>query len=883
MCPAKKIRVFMCILVPLACVSAMTARSESPRQETQPGWTRQEISRNWMIRSIQPCASLDQEFLAAADRAASETGWLAAPNMPAMVHDILLAHGRIETPWMAGAAEKCLWVAEQDWIYAVRFAAEHPEAESRLHFAGLDTIVDVYLNGRFLASHWNMFVPLSVDVTGRLRAENSLVLHFHSVFEKTGGKVVPIRRVGGDPKKHVRRPNQNYGNYLGPQPRFSRVGVYDKVFLEITNGSRLDEVMAGASLDETLSTGTVQVDFRGESRLANIEIRCRLLDPDGLAVADAGVQESVREGIFEGRLEMRVGKPRLWWPRGYGDQPLYTAEITLLAEGQPHQTIRRTIGFRRVTMPQRLHFVVNGVPVRLWGGDWVTPHWQTAVWDQERVERLFAMAEHANFNAFRVWGEVESPRDDFYDLADKKGFLIWQDFTHLPLAPDAESRAICRDEAARMVKRLKHHPSIVVWNGGNEAAMWHHQEFNNALEDRGPWPGLAAAEEVGAICRALDPDRYYQPSSPFFGQDPNDPREGNTHGYTNMWFVPGYDYLNFASEDTRIAAPPLHSLKRFMAPQDLWPADYSPVFTHGTVYPYPKTWLRYTTGSSWKKTGPIEQFYDATDAASLVHRIGMAEALYYQDTIERQRRGRDAVDLSGRRRCGGYLVWKFNDSWPQIYSAKVDYFLEPYHAYYAIRNAFAPVLLSFEGGVYLHLWAVNDTRTTITGTARIQLFHLDQNQTRREIVKNILVPPGQSIVISRLDQDGIGTFRREHILYATLTDPFGQVLARARMLGDMERRVTFPNARLDVRVQDGILRVRSDRYAHCVTLEGDAEGDAFGWFFDDNYFDLMPGEEKSVRILGSHDRGKVTAKAWYSPHSTTVEWRRPTRDDQKGK
>ena len=115
-------------------------------------------------------------------------------------------------------------------------------------------------------------------------------------------------------------------------------------------------------------------------------------------------------------------------------------------------------------MPQRLHFVVNGVPVRLWGGDWVTPRWDTAVWDQPRVEKLFKMAEHANFNAFRVWGVVESPRDDFYEMADARGFMIWQDFTDLPLAEDTASRDICREEATQLVKRLKHHPSYWAWS-----------------------------------------------------------------------------------------------------------------------------------------------------------------------------------------------------------------------------------------------------------------------------------------------------------------------------------------------------------------------------------------------------------------------------------
>jgi len=523
-------------------------------------------------------------------------------------------------------------------------------------------------------------------------------------------------------------------------------------------------------------------------------------------------------------------------------------------------------------MPEPLHFVVNGVPVFLRGGNWVTPNLMSRVWDQARTETLFALAENANFNVFRIWGQVMAPQDNFYEMADARGFLLWQDFAQLPLKPEEVSRSRCRERATRQLQRLKHHPSILCWCGGNEAAMWAHEDYNKDFTDHGPWTGLAAAEEVGAICKQLDPERYYQPSSPYGGVNHNDPREGNTHGYTNMWFVPGYDYLNFASEDTRIAAPVLHSLKRFMKPEHLWPEGYSTLYLHGNRHPFPKTWLPYTCAESWKKTGPVEQFYDATDLAGLVYRLGMAEGLYYQDTVERQRRGRPAEEQSDRRCCGGYLVWKYNDSWPQVYSAKVDFFLEPYHAYYALRRAYAPVMLSFDIGTFICLWVVNDSAQTVSGTVRIQLYHLEQNEFRKEILRTVTVAPGKSKVVVRLDQAGIRAFRKEHILFATMSDKSGTVLARANAFADIERRLTFPEAKLDVRVQNGALVITTDKFARAVHLEGDANGDAFGWFFEDNYFDLLPGENKTVRILGHHPQGRITARAWYSPQETAVDW-----------
>jgi hypothetical protein len=813
-----------------------------------------EISTGWRIKSIDPQKKLDDAFLAAAGRG-QDQGWLDAGVMPAEVHDILLRLGKIEEPWLPGGTEKCFWVNEKDWIYTVRFAMTEPGQTAWLRFMGIENEADIYLNGRHLAAHTNK-LPLTVNVSDRLSPDNTLVLHFHSDANAGQGHRSPG------------------GSYLGPNPNIISVGIFDKVFLEISDGHRMQEIVTDVSLNKSLTKGTVTVEATGTSSLSSVELRVRLLDPDGKIAVESTSPVSVKDGAFKGRCVVSVNRPRLWWPRLYGDQPLYRAQISLLAKGQAQQIEQRTIGFRRITMPEPLHFVVNGVPVFLRGGNWVTPNLISEVWDQARQDRLFDLAENANFNAFRVWGPADAPQDRFYEMADARGFLLWQGFTKLPMNSDSKNIATCKEKAAGMIKRLKHHASVLCWCGINESAQWAHEDYNKDFTDHGPWQGLAAAEAVGEVCKELDPDRYYQPSSPYYGMNPNDPREGSTHGYTNMWFVPGYDYLNFASEDTRISAPLLHSLKRFMAPEDLWPKDYTTLYLPGSRNSFPDTWLPYTCAESWKKTGPVEQFYDATDAAGLVYRLGMAESLYYQDTVERQRRGRPAVEQSERRCCGGYIVWKYNDSWPQVYSSKVDYFLEPKHSYYALRRAYAPVMLSFDFDTFLYLWAINDSTKPVSGTVKIQLYHLENNEFRKEIVRDITVAPGHSMVVVQLDKAGIRAFRKEHILFATLTDKSGKVLARCNGFADIERRLNFPEAKLDVKVEKDTLVITTDKFARSVQLEGNAGGDAFGWFFEDNYFDLMPGETRVVRILGQHTEGRITARPWYSPHAATVEWKK---------
>jgi beta-mannosidase len=819
----------------------------------------------WRLKQLEPAASLDPVLLREAESGSGD--WLPCAPMPAMVHDTLLAAGRIRAPWLPGAAQECLWVAEKDWAYAVRFAAAPGAGPASLVFDGLDTIVDIYLNGKRIASNSSMYQPVRVDVGGRLRAQNTLVLHFRTVFAPDKA---PLKIVDADPRRLVRRPSVCYRAYLGPNPYFSRVGIFGAIRLEQAGQGRIAKVVVGARLAADLGSGAVAVQAAGVAPAAGARLRVGVSSPSGRQVAQA--EQPLQAGAFSVDLSLAVDKPELWWPRGYGAQPLYTVEIALVAAGGGTHTLSRTVGFRRITMPAPLHFCVNEMPVRLWGGNWVAPRLDTAVWDSARVGRLLDMAEQAHFNVFRVWACTESPDDEFYAETDRRGFLVWQDFTDLPLAPDEISRAACREEAAALVERLKHHPSLLIWCGGNEEAQWHSSEFGGK---GGPWPARVAAEDdVGGVCARLDPDRPYIPSSPYYGIDPNDPQVWDTHGYTNLWYIPGYDYLVFASEDTRITAPPLRSLKRFMAPGDIWPADHSPIWKHGSRYPWPETWSKYTSAISWLKTGPVELFYDATNAEELVYRLGMAESKYYQETIERQRRGRPGDDPSPRRRCGGYIVWKLNDSWPQVYSAKVDYFLEPYIPYYAIRRAYAPVLLSIDVADYVWIWLVNDTGAPVEGTVTVEVFNLDENRVTARVERRAAAGPDESVVVGRLDRMGIGTFRRETALCARLTDASGNVVARAVVLSDIERRLVFPDARLDVKVEDGALVVSTDKFARAVVLEGDAGGDEFGWGFEDSYFDLVPGETRVVRVLGSHARGLVTARAFHSPHKTVVEYRR---------
>ena len=172
-----------------------------------------ELVRGWSLKSIEPQAELTAEILSEAGRAAAADGWLPVAAMPAMVHDVLLAHGKIEEPWLPDGTAKCFWTRDRDWVYAVKFSPR-PGRVSRLRLLGLDGRAEVYLNGERVASHSDEHAPLTVEVSQKLRPENSLVLRFRSNAGKSeeGASEAGRQRPGG--------------SYLGPNPPLASVGIF---------------------------------------------------------------------------------------------------------------------------------------------------------------------------------------------------------------------------------------------------------------------------------------------------------------------------------------------------------------------------------------------------------------------------------------------------------------------------------------------------------------------------------------------------------------------------------------------------------------------------------------------------------------------------------
>lgn len=766
------------------------------------------------------------------------------PKMPMQVHDILFFHKQIGSGFLLGHTTDCRWVPERVWIYETRFDCQGNFHQARLLFDGLDTLAEIRLNDELLGQTESCYRSFSFEAQGLRARDNLLQVRFSSVplwlEQRQEQGTAPDVEVC----RYLRKSFHDFTTYLGAKPDFLRVGIFGDVVLEL--------------LDEgTLEDFSIETLF--SDKLDRVTLTVRIVAEGGtfwrLSVRTPSEETLCFEENCQQEICFTIENPALWWPRGMGEQPLYALSAALYSgDGHLLDRVEKEIGLRKIQWTDCLDFTINKRPLRLWGGNLTPVDGRTLCEDPARVEAVVLLAKQCGMNLLRVWGEGNRFGDTLYRLADREGILLWQEFFcgHAQYPDDRAVSDLILQEARELVLRLRHHPSILLWCGGNECFM--SRDFAAPGS-----PYLAAGlfeREFPTLCAHLDGDRYYLPNSPWGGAYTNDPAKGDTHSYTNSWFVPGGALPGFVSENLRVCFPPVRSLKRYLGLDTLpAPGPLTP-----DALPWPAVYQSITSADSHKKIPPVEQMYDADTPEGMVYRFGAAAGLYLRDTVEAYRRGKTAADPFGKRQCRGHLVWKLNTSLPHLYSAILDYYLEPCIPYYFLKRAYAPVLASIEYGDQLRIWAVNDTLLPLEGRLVAELFDLQSNAVCNRLERPFFVAADDSTLICTLD--AFGQFARDRALRVRLLDSQGQLLAENCGFADIERHIAFPTPTLTLTASGDIITVRTDCYAHCVELWGDDEGDLFGFRFSENYFSLFPDQEKQIRVFG-HESALISARAAY--------------------
>ncbi|WP_282204285.1 glycoside hydrolase family 2 protein [Kitasatospora fiedleri] len=445
--------------------------------------------------------------------------------VPGCVHTDLLAAGLLADPYVGLNEAGQHWIGRSGWTWTTSFDLPAGDAATRreLVFHGLDTVAEVSVNGHVVGRTANMHRTHAFDVTALVTPTgNELRVHIGSVYDYTDARRAESGELPStydEPFNHVRKMAANFGWDWGPT--LVTAGIWKPVELLGWSGARLESVRPAVTVDRPGQDGPATVT-------AHVAVRRAPDAPDAellLTATVAGQRATGRVPAGSDTAELTVAVPdaRLWWPIGLGGQPLYDLEVGLSSGAGTADRWSRRIGFRTAelhTAPDRagtpFEILVNGVHVPVRGVNWIPDDCFVSRLGRADYAAALDHAVEANVNLMRVWGGGIYEKDEFYDLCDERGLLVWQDFLFACATYSEEEpiRGEVLAEARDNVTRLAPHPSLVLWNGNNEN-LWGHRDWGwpEVLGDRG-WGLAYYTELLPAVVAELDPGRRTGPAAP---------------------------------------------------------------------------------------------------------------------------------------------------------------------------------------------------------------------------------------------------------------------------------------------------------------------------------------------------------------------------------
>jgi beta-mannosidase len=782
-------------------------------------------------------------------------------QVPGDVHLDLVASGVIEEPLYARNALNCVWIETRDWWYSREFELPPGFLGDRveLHFDGLDTTADIWLNGRHVGVHNNMFVSYTVDVTDAVRGGRNLLVvrldvGLRAVADKDSGRydgMTPDNPPGS--RMWIRKAQFTFG--WDWAPRLLTCGIWRGVTLRSYRSAALRDVYLRTFL-QTDGSARVVASMEVENLSGGdlpVQIRVSL---GGHGEHTCTAESVLSPGRHAATAEVALLNPTLWWPAPLGAPALYDCRVTvasgerILDERAMQYGVREVALLREPLGDEGESFViaVNGRRVFCKGADWVPADALLPRVSRAKYRALVLMAADANFNMLRIWGGGVYEDPYFYELCDQFGILVWQDFMYAcSYYPDDDDAFLseARREAEAAVRALRNYACLALWCGNNEN-QWIH--FQRVREHRGAerCTGQALYDTVlPDVCSRLDPGRPYWPSSPYCGDDPNSELCGDRHswgvGILNPTLESRIDYRSYAADRGKfisefgvLAPPSLESLQRFLPPGEVrrdsesW-AFHNNAFEAGTI----QTALT----AYWRSPDQLS-LEDYLRYAQLIQ----AEALAYALAHWRRR----------AFKTGGALFWMYSDCWGAVGWTVVDYYLRTKPSYYAVRRVFAPVLSSIAAATdgTLSLWLTNDTMQDVEGALEYGL--VDLRTARRQ--EHRIAARASACTSVQVEQIAVAQ--------AQLSEP-GRWVAYCRFAiddvlvsgdrwflpGFHLSAVDFPKAQFVWRLEEDRLIVSAQTYVWQLQLATPREVCA-----EDNYFDLLPGEERQIQLRGPRAR-----------------------------
>lgn len=670
--------------------------------------SRKQITLTWELGHHAEPDALPAEWIPAQVPGAVQLDWARAKEWPPY--------------WHGGNFRQYTWMEDVYWTYRTRIQSPKLASGERVFFAcgGVDYQFEIRLSGELLHAQEGMFTPVRIDLTARAGSEEILEVR---VFPAPKRHPIPVRSQADQSCK----PAVSYG--WDWHPRLIPLGIWRETHLEIVPATAIETAEVAYCLNEERTTAelTLNAQLSGSGKY-----RWRVMDPEGQVLLDqtGGVTPQLA-------LSATLDKIQLWWPNGFGPQPLYRSRFELVGDGCATDSVEQRIGFRTIELVMNegawdepkdfpksrsvapITAQVNGQRIFIKGSNWVPPEIFPGTFTRERFGDLLGKARHAHLNMLRVWGGGYVNQESFFDLADEMGLLIWQEF---PLACNdyqgtPKYLAVLEQEAVSIVRRLRSRACLALWCGGNEL-------FN-------AWSGMtdqsAALRLLNAVCYRLDPKTPFLPTAPVIGmghgpygfQDPNTKAEI----FTTMAAA-----RNTAYSECSSTGPANAEVIRGCIPEE-------------QLFPPAR-------GSAWED----HHAYGAWDAEPESHLLQpMLERYFGKATSLEvlvangqwiQNEGIKCLFEEARRQkpyCSMVLNWCYNEPWPcAAGGSTISWPSVPKPAYEHMKAACRPILASAqmkkfvwtEGEcIEVPLWLLNDTLEAV-GPCRVHVWLEGETQIR---------------------------------------------------------------------------------------------------------------------------------------------------------
>lgn len=782
-------------------------------------------------------------------------------EIPGVVHTDLLNNGLIEDPFYGDNEMKYQWIGEKTWEYQLNFDVEESVIENDhldLIFEGIDTYSDVYLNDSLIFKTNNMFLEWSADVKKLLKSKNNILrIIFFPVENEMNSLAAKSNYQLPDKRAYVRKAPFQFGWDWGP--KFLTAGIWKPVKINAWHDYRIEDIQIIPNIENS-SNCNVKVNIEIESDVnQKVDLTISFKDSTFLLVNKS---IELKKGMSTCSADFIVNDPELWWCNGYGNPALYEI-VCSLSENEVVKTTRsQKFGIREIELinekdsaGQSFYFKLNGIPVFCKGANYIPQDvFLPGITEDENLELLNDVKE-SNMNMIRVWGGGVYETDNFYDICDSLGIMIWQDFMFAcTIYPGTDTfLENVKIEFVQQIVRLRNHPSIVLWCGNNEIKNgwfdWGWQkQFKYSKEDSAEiWNNyLNLFENILPDCiNRLDPTRYYWPSSPEYGWGhPENLTHGDSHYWGVWWGMEPFDnYRNktgrFMSEYGFQAFPDLKTFLDFTKQEYLFiESDHL------------KSHQKHPTGYETILEYMDRDYIKTKDFQKLIYLSQLLQAEGVKMAIVSHR--------AKKPYCMGTLYWQLNDCWPVVSWSGIDYkgrwkafqyYVKKLYHEYLIVPEYKDKQMSLnvvsdcqkERNLSLIVVEMNFNGDTISSKKADFNIKANQNATVLKFYPEILSDIDyRNVLIHSALLDGDSMLTEDYYYFVrpnqlVLPDPEIKIEIEETSQGYI---IIFTSKALAKNIYISNSLIKEDSYS-------------------DNYFDLLPGEKKIIVCCASERSDKI--------------------------